>query len=318
VSRPSRVTEEGVRAAFHQLRSRVDIEVRALLDEVLTAPDVAFLLFDVRSEVAFDEFPITVELFRVDGERSERGRPLLRGTTLLPPDGSYPLGRVDLFGVDTTPDAAIVEHVCIDEFRRLWRDVGRELPGVRVLLGGWVAYLEAERAFPLVDLATGESVIVDVLWEPGAEPALRYGLSRAQRSDLDFMYAVKKRGMQAYVEATWGPWDEADQRARFERGFTPEHDRIVLVDGRRVGTLSVDWRRDPVFIAGIYVDAHVRGHGLGAAVIGDVLAQARGLGRTVALRVLKTNPRARALYARLGFAVCGTTDTHVEMRWTGR
>lgn len=37
------------------------------------------------------------------------------------------------------------------------------------------------------------------------------------------------------------------------------------------------------------------------------------LGLSVRLRVLKANPRAAALYERLGFAVTGETDTHVLM-----
>lgn len=141
-----------------------------------------------------------------------------------------------------------------------------------------------------------------------------YSLRDVTRSDLDFMYDVKREAMRAYVEATFGGWDEVDQRARFERGFTPHADRVVVVDGRDVGTLSVDWEGAQVFIAGIYLAADVRGRGLGTALIEDVLARARVERRAVTLRVLKENPRARALYERLGFVVSGTTDTHFEMR----
>jgi GNAT superfamily N-acetyltransferase len=146
--------------------------------------------------------------------------------------------------------------------------------------------------------------------------APRYLLRDAQLSDLDFMYEVKREGMRSYVEATWGPWDDAAQRARFQNLFLPSADRVVVVDGRDVGTLSVEWSCDPVALAGIYLLAEVRGRGLGTAILEDVLVRARAMGRGVALRVLKANPRARALYDRLGFLGSGETETHVAMTWT--
>lgn len=53
--------------------------------------------------------------------------------------------------------------------------------------------------------------------------------------------------------------------------------------------------------------------GIGAAILRDVIAEARAGGHAVALRVLKVNP-ARRLYERLGFAVVGESDTHYLMR----
>lgn len=147
--------------------------------------------------------------------------------------------------------------------------------------------------------------------------ASRYLLRAAEACDLDFMYEVKREGMKMYVEATWGPWDEAAQRARFDGLFVPGADRIVVVGGRDVGTLSVGWNSDPVFVAGIYLLADVRGCGLGTEILEDVLARARAMSRPVELRVLKTNPRARALYERLGFSTSAVTDTHISMIWTG-
>lgn len=144
----------------------------------------------------------------------------------------------------------------------------------------------------------------------------RYQLRATQVSDLDFMYEVKRDGLRAYVEATFGPWDEAVQRARFDGLFTPHADRIVVVDGRDVGTLSVEWSTDPVFVAGIYLQADARNRGLGSEILADVFARARELGRAVELRVLKSNPAARRLYERLGFVTSGETETHVLLTWT--
>ena len=61
---------------------------------------------------------------------------------------------------------------------------------------------------------------------------------------------------------------------------------------------------------GIFVDAGARGMGVGAALLGAVAEEAarRGLGQ-VQLDVIDTNPRARALYERVGFRAAKTEHT---------
>lgn len=60
-----------------------------------------------------------------------------------------------------------------------------------------------------------------------------------------------------------------------------------------------------------------RGSGIGRALIEASQSEAQALGRGLALEVLVTNIRARALYDRLGFRLEASTDTHHFMRWPG-
>lgn len=61
-----------------------------------------------------------------------------------------------------------------------------------------------------------------------------------------------------------------------------------------------------MLLDGLFVSAAARGRGVGTALIGAVMAEAaeRGLSE-VRLDVTDTNPRARALYTRLGFVAAG-------------
>lgn len=65
---------------------------------------------------------------------------------------------------------------------------------------------------------------------------------------------------------------------------------------------------------GIFVDAARRGAGIGSALLGAVVAEARerGLG-SVRLDVIGSNPRARALYERTGFREV-RTSTHAFLK----
>lgn len=139
-----------------------------------------------------------------------------------------------------------------------------------------------------------------------------YSLRAATDDDYAFLERLHMATMKELVTRVWG-WDEADQAARFRAAFVPERGRIIVVDGRDVGTLWTERRPGNIFIANIEIAPEHQGQGLGTAVIGDLVADARRQGLPVALQVLKPN-RARRLYERLGFAITGETATHYLMR----
>lgn len=66
------------------------------------------------------------------------------------------------------------------------------------------------------------------------------------------------------------------------------------------------------YLAHLAVAPAWRGHGIGQALIGHLLAQARELGRQqIVLDVAASNPAAERLYARLGFGVTGERSSQL-------
>lgn len=126
---------------------------------------------------------------------------------------------------------------------------------------------------------------------------------------------IGHEGIRPHVEAVWG-WDQAEQESRFRGGFDEQTIRIVRVDGEDAGYLKIETREDHVFIAGIYLDGRFRDRGIGREIILDVLRSASEAGNPVRLQVLRPSP-AQRLYARLGFSVVGTTETHIHMEHRG-
>jgi ribosomal protein S18 acetylase RimI-like enzyme len=146
-----------------------------------------------------------------------------------------------------------------------------------------------------------------------AEP--QWSFRAVTRSDYELVYALGRAAFIEHVIATYGQWDEAWQRERFDTYFRPETTSIIVSDGRDVGQLAVEWDEDPVFLAVITLLPEARGRGIGTAVIRGVLERARELGKAVRLQVFVVNPDARRLYERLGFRETGTNETHVQMLW---
>ncbi len=134
-------------------------------------------------------------------------------------------------------------------------------------------------------------------------------------ADQLWLWVLKQATMKAYVEQTWGRWEDADQAERFRRSFEPTHMQIIVADGQDAGLLHVERTADEIRLLRIEIAPEFQNRGLGTAVLHGLLAEARHRAIPLRLQVLKVNP-ARRLYERIGFAVIAETDTHFLMRWT--
>lgn len=147
---------------------------------------------------------------------------------------------------------------------------------------------------------------------------MHYALRPCTASDYDWAYALKCDAYRDIVERQFGPWDEAFQRALFTRRWNPTRAQIVLVDGEPVGFLNVENRPADEWIDEIQVVRAWRGRGLGTALLRDLIARATADRKPLRLQVLKGNPRAHALYLRLGFTPYGETPTHHQLEFNPR
>lgn len=152
----------------------------------------------------------------------------------------------------------------------------------------------------------------------GSAPSLPGGgrdaftLRPAGVADTEFCWTVHWEALGGYVTEVFGT-DRAGQRAFFDERVDVTDLCIVVVDGRDAGVLGYGRRGDHVYLGTIALLRAYRSRGLGTALVRHVIAWATGRGLPVRLQVLRSNPGARALYARLGFEVDGRTDTHDQM-----
>lgn len=168
-------------------------------------------------------------------------------------------------------------------------------------LAAWVPR-SAIRELPRVDLV--EAGLRSLGWD------VTYQLRDAGDHDIEYVHAVRTEALRDHVTATFGSWDDEEQRERLQAGWTRYRYRIVQVGDEDVGVLCVDPDADPLRLLVIALEPSIRGRGIGTAIVHDVVEQAAGTGKAVQLRVMRSNPAARRLYERLGFTVTDETATH--------
>lgn len=137
-------------------------------------------------------------------------------------------------------------------------------------------------------------------------------LHRATIDESDFAFAVKEAAFRPYIEQSLA-WDDEAQRRQHQRRFARNDYRIIAVDGRAVGVMSLACDDHCVRVNQLFVLPEHQGQGVGARCMELIVAAAGDLDLPVRLRVMKVNPRAKAFYERLDFTVTGGTGTHYSM-----
>jgi ribosomal protein S18 acetylase RimI-like enzyme len=143
---------------------------------------------------------------------------------------------------------------------------------------------------------------------------VEYSLRELREDEAEALYALHRESMGAYVEATWGAWDDYSQRITFRERLERGVLRVVEVEGAIAGILEVTHREDCHYVDNIQLSTAFRRQGLGTQLLHDVMATASAAGLPVRLTVLRVNP-ARRLYQRLGFVEIDLTETHHHLKW---
>jgi len=137
-------------------------------------------------------------------------------------------------------------------------------------------------------------------------------LRPATQADAEFAFGAKKAALGEYVRRTYG-WDEAEQRRLHEQRYDPSHTRIIASDGEDVGLLACRAEDGRLHILQLFLLPAAQGRGIGSHVLSQVLDETRRSQRPIFLRVLRSNPRARAFYDQHGFRATEETETHYYM-----
>ena len=88
---------------------------------------------------------------------------------------------------------------------------------------------------------------------------------------------------------------------------------VIEIEGERAGRLRVVRAPDHHELAGIQLLPAHQQHGIGTHLVEQFLVEARAAGLPARISVEKDNPRARALYERLGFVEVGETGAEVQL-----
>lgn len=123
----------------------------------------------------------------------------------------------------------------------------------------------------------------------------------AMADDFEPLLALRIQVMREHLERI-GRFDPDRARERFAAGFVPADMKLIEVEGRLAGCVSLGAAAGGLELSHFYLHPDVQGRGLGGAVLAMLLTGADAACVTVRLSVLKQSP-ARRFYERHGFVL---------------
>ena len=133
---------------------------------------------------------------------------------------------------------------------------------------------------------------------------------KATQRDSDFAFQIKKTVLEGYVDQIWG-WEEEREVLEHTRRFNPENIRVIRYLGEDIGIISIVIDAEYFRVNQIFILPGYQRRGIGSYCMGQLVEEARELGKPVWLRIFKINQPAKAFYIKLGFKQIGETETHV-------
>ncbi|MCZ7417240.1 MULTISPECIES: GNAT family N-acetyltransferase [unclassified Streptomyces] len=128
-----------------------------------------------------------------------------------------------------------------------------------------------------------------------------WDLRPAAESDVEAVAELRAVVLRADLERL-GRYDAHRVRQRLRDGFEPAHTWVIEVGGAVAGCVALRAAEDAHWLEHFYLAPGFQGHGVGAAVLRELLDRCDGDGVLVRLNVLRGSP-ARRLYERHGFTV---------------
>ena len=134
------------------------------------------------------------------------------------------------------------------------------------------------------------------------------------QEEIKFIYNLKKKVYQKYVEKIYGEWNEENQKKLFNK-FMKENSKnieLIYLKDKLVGFYNGKTKDDKTFeIGNICIMPEYQNKGIGTAVLKEVLFENKD--KDIILQCFKENPASK-LYERMGFKKTIETQTHYTMK----
>jgi len=123
--------------------------------------------------------------------------------------------------------------------------------------------------------------------------------SPATADDFETLAELRVAAMRESLERI-GRFDPVRARERLRNSFYPEHTRLVFADGRIVGFYTCRPSGDELLLDHLYIHPDHQRHGIGAAVLKQLTANADEQRKPIRLNALRGSDSNR-FYQRHGF-----------------
>ena len=139
---------------------------------------------------------------------------------------------------------------------------------------------------------------------------------QAKYKDWKLTFEFKKDGLKSYVKKIWG-WDEKIQKEMHKENFDPKKTEIIQSGNNEIGYWTIRTSDSEIYIENLILRKDFQNNGFGTRIMDSIIRKSENEKKSIGLRVLKENKRAKKFYEKLGFEKTLESENHYEMKKTG-
>tara|TARA_R110002020_G_scaffold424471_1_gene633730 strand:+ start:973 stop:1446 length:474 start_codon:yes stop_codon:yes gene_type:complete len=141
-------------------------------------------------------------------------------------------------------------------------------------------------------------------------------LRPAKYEDWKLTFELKKDGLKSYVEKIWG-WDEKIQKKMHKENFDPKKTKIIQLENNEIGYWTIRTSDSEIYLENLVLGKDFQNSGFGTKIMDSIIKKSEKEKKSIGLRVLKENKKAKKFYENLGFEKVSESENHYEMKKTG-
>ena len=121
------------------------------------------------------------------------------------------------------------------------------------------------------------------------------------KEDFEWLYELTKTSYIEVVERQFGKWVDREEKEKVHSKWANGSGKIILKGSEQVGAFLVEDWKEYDLLREILIRPEFQNMGIGSRYINHVIEKARLKNKSLRLRVLFGNSKAKKLYDRLGF-----------------
>jgi len=130
--------------------------------------------------------------------------------------------------------------------------------------------------------------------------------------DRDAIRHFYEQAMRNHIEINWG-WDQSWQDNDFNNAFQSSLTYVIESGSTLLGYFQIDQNENHDHLRMLILKPSARSVGIGAKVLSRILEITHDNGKTLLLRVFKSNVNAKRFYEREGWVVLAEEDSFFLM-----
>ena len=102
-----------------------------------------------------------------------------------------------------------------------------------------------------------------------------------------------------------------------KENFDPKKTEIIQWENNEIGYLTIKTSDSEIYLENLILGKDFQKNGFGTRIMNSIIQKTENEKKSIGLRVLKENKRAKKFYESLGFEQISESENHYEMKKTG-